>query len=230
MNKITVYRTHIEIADYELGEKERLEYYFSIYDKLTHRFYYKGLDYNFETKTLYLPRGIDISYIENTFGESAVYCDNIHDSFDNFSNTMIKYLPRDEVQSETLRFMLGKGEYSHTASMPQLSINLNTGAGKTYVTIASIVYYQVKSIVIASTVDWLKQWEKCLLEYTDMKKEEIVILTGLTSIIKIIKNIGKYKKENIKVFLITHATLRNYGEKYGWDAVGILFKNLQIGI
>ena len=230
MNKITVYRTHIEVSNYELGEKERLEYYFTIYDKLTHQFYYKGLEYDYNSKTLYLPRGIDIHYLEETFNESAVYMDMEHDVYSRFGDTMIRYMPRDEVQSETLRFMLGKGEYAHTENMPQLSVNLNTGAGKTYVTIASIVYYQIKSIVIASTVDWLKQWKKCLLEYTDMKEEEIVILTGLPSIIKIIKNIGKYKNENIKVFLVTHATLKNYAEKYGWETIGVLFKNLKIGI
>lgn len=227
--KILVKRTHIEIHNYELGDSERLEYFFTIYDKLTHQFYYKGLDYIPNKKILLLPRGLDIYYLENLFGEKAEY-DESYDKFGYFNQTLIRYMPRDNIQKEALRFMLGKGEYSVTSDKSQLSINLNTGAGKTYVAIASIVYFAAKAIVIASSVEWLRQWKKCLLEYTDMKTNEIVMMNGLVSIIKLINGIGKNSINTTKVYLVTHSTLRNYGEKYGWNAITVLFKNLQVGI
>ena len=229
MHKIIAKRTHIEINNYELGDSEKLEYYFTIYDKLTNRFYYKGLEYDICDKKLFLPRGMDISYLEILFNDTAEYDDSF-DEYDIIKPTLIRFMPRDDIQTKALRFMLGKGEYKKNESSSQLSINLNTGAGKTYVSIASILYYGIRSIVIASSIEWLKQWKKCFLQYSDMSSNEIVMISGEISIIKLIKSIGRHSIDNTKVFLVTHSTLRNYGEKYGWPAIGVLFKNLRVGI
>ena len=226
-NKIEVHHSHIIINNYELGDCGKLEYFFSIYDKLSHQYYFKGLEYISETKQLLLPRGIDLYFLQKMFNSEPVI-DTVCDKYDKFSGILIRYMPRNDVQSEVLRFMLGEGEYSNTKQLSQMAINLNTGAGKTYVTIATIAYLSIKSIVIASTVNWLHQWKNCLLEYTDMDPKDIVIISGEASIIKLFN--GVRDRNSVKIYLATHTTLRNYGEKYGWDTIRILFKNLKIGI
>ena len=64
MNKIVIYRTHIEVNNYTMGDCPQIEKMFSIYDMTYHKRFPKGMIYDEENKILMLPRGIDIGYIE----------------------------------------------------------------------------------------------------------------------------------------------------------------------
>ena len=67
--KIEVKNTAIVINDYTLGDcYNKIERFFSVWDKLYHKAYPKGIKYDKQTKCLYLPRGIDIPMLENAFG------------------------------------------------------------------------------------------------------------------------------------------------------------------
>ena len=63
--KIIVNKTRIIITDYNIGDSEKLENNFLIFDKTYHTFFPKGMEYDEEKRWLYLPRGIDIIYLEN---------------------------------------------------------------------------------------------------------------------------------------------------------------------
>ena len=226
MSKIIVKHSRIEVNNYELGDCPKLEYFFTIYDPVTHSYYMKGLDYDQKRKVLILPRGLDISWLEFTLNGDAKV-DNNYDEFDYVSEPiMIKNMPRDNEQREALRFILGKAEYHSNSTKSQLSINLNTGKGKTYVTVAAISYWLVRSIIIASTKGIINQWKDRIEEYTDIKPREIYIIEGSNSIERLFnRDVGQYK-----IFLASHATLKSYGDKNGWDKIGLLFKYLKIGI
>jgi superfamily II DNA or RNA helicase len=155
--------------------------------------------------------------------------DKTNDKYSYFDNPiMIKSLPRDEVQKEALRFILGEGEYSYTKNKSQLSVNLNTGAGKTYLTVAAIAYWCIRTAIITNSIGWLEQWNKRLIEYTDMKEDEIYLISGSGSIARLLNGMKDLSK--IKVYLISHDTIKSYGDKYGWDKVTELFKLLEIGL
>lgn len=226
MSKIIVKHSRIEVNNYELGDCPKLEYFFTIYDPVTHSYYMKGLDYDQKRKVLILPRGLDISWLEFTLNGDAKV-DNNYDEFEYVSEPiMIKNMPRDNEQREALRFILGKAEYHSNSAKSQLSINLNTGKGKTYVTVAAISYWLVRSIIIASTKGIINQWKDRIEEYTDIKPREIYIIEGSNSIERLFnRDVGQYK-----IFLASHATLKSYGDKNGWDKIGLLFKYLKIGI
>lgn len=226
MSKIIVKHSRIEVNNYELGDCPKLEYFFTIYDPVTHSYYMKGLDYDQNRKVLILPRGLDISWLEFTLNGDAKV-DNNYDEFEYVSEPiMIKNMPRDNEQREALRFILGKAEYHNNSAKSQLSINLNTGKGKTYVTVAAISYWLVRSIIIASTKGIINQWKDRIEEYTDIKPREIYIIEGSNSIERLFnRDVGQYK-----IFLASHATLKSYGDKNGWDKIGLLFKYLKIGI
>ena len=226
MSKIIVKHSSIVINNYELGDSPKLENYFSIYDRVYHCNFLKGIEYIEEEKKLILPRGLDIYFLENIFGESAIV-DTKHDEYDKIEPIMIKYLPRDDVQKQALSFMLGaKPQHKSNKVKSQLSVNLNTGVGKTYCSIAAISYLNLRSIIITSSINWLEQWKKCICEYTDTKPNEVYFLTGTPSILSLFKkDISKYK-----FILASHATLKSYGDKYGWDKVTELFKYMKIGL
>jgi superfamily II DNA or RNA helicase len=228
LNKIIIRHSSIVINDYKLGDCPKLEYFFRLFDPVCHKYYFKGIEYIEEESKLIIPRGIDIYFIENLFNEEPKL-DKTNDKYSYFDNPiMIKSLPRDEVQKEALRFILGEGEYSYTKNKSQLSVNLNTGAGKTYLTVAAIAYWCIRTAIITNSIGWLEQWNKRLIEYTDMKEDEIYLISGSGSIARLLNGMKDLSK--IKVYLISHDTIKSYGDKYGWDKVTELFKLLEIGL
>lgn len=225
MNKIIVYRTHIEINDYDLGDCPTLEKTFSIYDMTCHRYFPKGRIYDADRRVLMLPRGIDIGYVERLLCSEPVvssYTDPIGD----IGPVLLKYKPRDDDQKEAIKFMLSMDRYRHNETSTMMSINLNTGKGKTYCAVAVAAYLGFRSIVITDNKGWLDQWRKFFIEYTDITDDEIYMISGAPSLMKLFnRDISKYK-----VILSTHSTIKSVGDKQGWERIREFFRYCQIGI
>lgn len=227
MSKIIVKKSAIIINNYHMGDCLRLEDNFTIFDPIYHMNRYLGIYYDEENERLYLPRGIDVFYVEKLLGCEAVFDDTI-DPVDSVGQVMIKYKPRDERQLETLKFMTGQSvQYRQNKYKSQLGVNLPTGAGKTYCAVAAFSFLQERCAVITSSISWLEQWKKCILDYTDLKANEIFLMSGVGSIKRLL---NKSDISQYKVYLVSLATLRSYGEKEGWEKVHDLFKIMRIGI
>ena len=110
MNKIVAYRTHIEIYDYNLGDAPVIEKTFSIYDMTYHKRFSKGMIYDKEKKILYLPRGIDLDFLSRVFSCDPVVDYDV-DPYESIGQINLKYRPRDETQSEAIKFMISSGKY-----------------------------------------------------------------------------------------------------------------------
>lgn len=229
MEKIVLKNTCIIINDYSFGDSPKLERFFAIYEPVTHSYRYAGIYYDTDNKRLYLPRGIDIWYVEQLIGCEAYVEKNMYNKFDRYDDIRIKYLPRDEDQVEALKFAIGKGVYKDTLSKSQLSINLNTGKGKTYVAIGTMSVFQIKSVIITYSVNILKQWKSCILEYTNIAEKEIYNIDGSGSIYRL-KTKSEKEINDIKVFLVTHSTIQSYCNANGWDSLNDLFSYLKIGM
>lgn len=225
MKTVFVSNTAYVITEYKLGDAPRLERYFTMYDAIVHERYHKAMYYDEENKCLYLPKGIDKYFIAKYIPD-AVFRDIPTDGFKQTGEILLRYLPRDDIQKETLRFIIGRGEYYSNKNKSQFSVNLNTGAGKTYVTIASIAYWSARSIIIASTNGWIEQWRERFKEYTNVDDKEILSLTGAPAIHKVLKGITN--PNDYKMFLVTHASLNSFGKKFGWDKISELFKKLNV--
>ena len=225
MEKIIVKHTRIEINNYELGDCPKLEYLFSIYDPLTHARYPMGIEYDEENQKLIIPRGVDIHFIENLFYDRA-YVDTKSDPYTTTAPIPIKYLTKDDRQQEILKFFLGMDNYRYTASKSQLSCNSFTGSGKTFVSVAYICVTGSRAMIIASSLNWLEQWKERIMEYTPLTEKDMYMIIGGGSINKILcRDPLKYQ-----IFLMSHDTIRSYGDSNGWDKVEYLFKYLRCGL
>lgn len=225
MNKIVIYRTHIEVNDYDLGDCPPVEKTFSVYDMTYHKRFPKGMLYDKERRILMLPRGIDIGYLERMFQCEPVVDSSI-DPIGDVGPIMLKYKPRDDTQKEAIKFMLSMDQYKRNETSTMMSINLNTGKGKTYCAIATAAYLGLRSIVITDSIGWLDQWKNFFMEYTDITKDEIYLISGAPSLAKLYnRDISKYK-----VILSTHSTIKSIGAKQGWDKIADFFRYCQIGI
>lgn len=228
MSKITIRNSCIIINDYKLGDCTELERNFMVYDPITHSYDRFGMWYDEEAEKLYIPRGLDIWKIKNYFKENVVYKETPNDYLST-EGIKLKYSPRDDQQKEALRFMIGVNEYESNSREPQISVNLNTGKGKTYCSVATISFLQIKSIIIAASVTLLKQWEHDILDYTNLQKKDIVWLEGSQTMNMILTGKSIKAKEG-KIFLCTHATIKSFCETYSWDRLNDIFKELGIGL
>lgn len=231
--KVQLTNSAIIINNYDMGDLPSLEYNFKIWDPITHRNNIIGMYYDEERKRLYLPRGIDIGYVmkkimsridyDEEDGYSIIRCH----SYARTKRILLKYRPKDERQEEALRFMLCTEKYTKNQSKSQLSINLPTGAGKTYCSVATIASLGIKTIIITAQSGILEQWKKAILDYTDLSDRDVYKLEGSASIDRIVS--GHVKSER-QIYLVTHATLKSYGDSRGWDKIGKLFESLKIGL
>ena len=147
----------------------------------------------------------------------------------NSTPTLLKYGPKDDVQRESIKFLLGYDQYSFTRGCSQLLLALNTGAGKTYLGIAFMAYINAKAIIIASSIGWLEQWKERIVEHSNIEKNEVYMICGAASIISLMKRNPSEIDRN-KIYLVTHSTLSNLASRRGWGSVGDLFRHLGIGV
>lgn len=225
--KIIVRRTSIVITNYMLGDCGTIENYF-MYEDYSSNLLVQGMYYDKDNMLLFLPRGLDIHYVEYLFHTRAVYDERI-DPYSKFEDDVqARYLPKDDRQKKTLRFILGMDEYANTREATQVSVNLEPGAGKTYLAVMSVIITKLRAAMITSNSGWIQQWKDRILEYTNIDAKEIYFIEGYNSIDKILKD--KVSPEDYKFFLVSHKTIQAYGERFGWYEVHKLFKKLSIGI
>lgn len=233
-NKITVTNTAIIINDYTPGDYPSLERNFLIFNDICHKSEPLGMYYDEYTNRLFLPRGIDLYYVERIVKESSSdYEVSIGREYPYKyrhikQKILMKYAPRDERQVETLKFALCMDQYSQNENRPQFSINLNTGAGKTYCALGTIAYLGIKAIIITSQNGILDQWGDRISEYCDIDKSELVMLKGSDMLNRIYH--GKSSIADKSIYFITHSTIQSYASRYGWYAVGEIFEKLGVGV
>lgn len=226
MHEIRVYRTHVEITNYRLGDYTYIEKQHSIYDKVYHRFYPKGMHYDKDQKVLMLPKGVDVDKLKYALGsDTIIRLMGNPDYFEPMTRPLnIKYTPRDDDQKQAIKFIMGMDPYQYTANYSMLSLNLNTGKGKSYCAIASIVLRGQRCAIITDTNGCLEQWKNYFLEYTDIDPNEICWV-GPNNIRRLANSTKRYS-----VYLCLHATMRAYANRVGWQGVGDLIRSWAIGV
>lgn len=227
--KIVVYNNKVVINDYVYGDSPGLDSSFEIFDKASHLYKTVAAIYDRKARTVTIPRGVDISYLEKMLGYNAFYDNSYNTPRKNLNQILIKYPPKNEKQAEAISFLTGNGAYKHTKRYSQLFLALDTGAGKTYLGIVYTALLNLKTIIITTSNSWLSQWRDRFLEHTNIVSSEIHSISGSIDINNLMsKPSSMYDK--YKIYTITHATLLSYANENGWDAVDILFKKLGIGL
>ncbi len=230
MREVILRNSCIEITNYKMGDSETLENNFKVYDPVRHCFDILGMYYDKSNNKLFLPRGIDLWYVKKhaEVKKHKVADYNPYQFFN--KEAFLRLKPRDEEQFQALNFMCGlTDEYEENLYLPQLSVNLSTGKGKTYCSIATMCFFQIKSIVITGSTSLLNQWKENIMKYTNFTEEDIFSLSGST----VMNMVAKGKSEKAKkanIFLASHATIRSFASNYGWDKLNDVFKGIGVGI
>jgi type I site-specific restriction endonuclease len=139
-------------VDFKSNEYRNVMYNFSLYDKVLHKYTFSAFYTN--ENDLYFPSSITLSVIQGFFPKEEVVV--------NFATTAkakslvynMKNQPKDELQKKAISFLLKmkKDPESH-----QRFLSLETGSGKTYVTINCISQIKKKALIIVDTLDLAAQ-------------------------------------------------------------------------
>lgn len=225
MSKIKVFHTHIEISDYDIGDEPKLEELLSVWVKTKFCFKNIGFSYDADERVLRVARGLDISILEKLFKSVAefIYTPSEYDEISIRSTIP----PKDDTQREALSFLLGYDDaHKHTIKYSQLLLNISTGAGKTYVSVAATSFFRMKTLVVTPNTTIRKQWVDAYLKFSDCTEDDIYVIDGS----KDIERLNKMKKRPFKVYMVNHATLLSYATKHDWKSIGEFFSTLKIGL
>lgn len=221
---IQVNHTSIIVPNYELGDNEVVEKHLSYWNKSEFTFEPMCYMYDEEKKELKIPRGVDINYLEKKF-DCLSEVNYKPDDYENIS-IKLKTLPRDDVQKNAISFLIGENDFKYTKKYSQLTLNLATGAGKTYATIAALSLLSMKTMIITH-IDRIKvQWYKSLLKFTDLDESYICNISNS----KALEKLMELKINKFKIYLVNHGTLQSYAKKHGWDSLSEVFNHLKIGV
>lgn len=205
--KCTVYQTHIEITPYWKDLCPDLELTLSKKDKPTHSLIPIGYYIDTKTKTLYIPRGISVPYLEHILGTEVVYSKELMEYEPIFRGNMV-LPPKNKTQERAIDFLHMKGEFENTMGYTQLGLNLPTGEGKTYCTIQALVTQKRRAIIICHNTMIRDQWIARFKEYTDIAPGMILVIDNRKILDSILN--GKIDPLDYDYFLVLHQTLEAY--------------------
>ena len=217
---ISIENSRIVIDNYRLGECEKLESYLSVWDKVTFSYTFCAYVYDEENKKLIIPGGFNIEKIKEFFPREKIV-DNTTENKYREINFSLKYPTRNSLQNQAINFLLKE-------KMKQKFLCLETGGGKTYCSIHYVFRTKKLPITFVDQESIMNQWKERIMFFTDIKEEEIFLISGRDSIDKIMK-MKKSDLKKYKWFIAIHRTMNNF---YNEDPYNItkLFDKLQIGV
>lgn len=223
---IILRNTSIVVPEYELGDCEKLELSLSVWDDISFKLIPTGYYWDEENKVLYLPRGLDVSYVAYLLDRKTVV-DYVSDPAPP-NRIGLRIEPKDDLQRKSLSYLIGVGEFAKYKGRSQLSLNLTTGSGKTYCAVASVAIKKKTPLIMTHNNNIKNQWRKSFETFTDVSSRDICDLKGSSYIDKIIND--PKKKSQYKVYLVNRQTLVSYAKKNGWESLSKVMHELGIGV
>ena len=217
---IEVGRNSIVVRNVDLESKafKNVNYHYSLYDKVYRK--YTMSAFTVIDKDIYFPASIGVAEIQKFFAQKEVVVNYKTTAKSSPVSYQMKHGPRDELQEKAIAFLMTmKKDYDVRDRM----LSLATGKGKTYTTINAIAKLNKRPMIIVDTSELALQWKREFLNHTDLKEEDIIIISGEASVIKEIKS------QNGKVYIAIHRTLTNLLSN-DLNSINNLMNKLNIGI
>ena len=219
------YPTHYEVLNYKEGTCPKLENDLSywVQERFTRNKYYY-----IENNTLYIAGGYDDTKLREYLDRPINFKDTV-----NPRKRLVfsmKFQPRNDIQREAIRFLLGKDEYRYTMNMSQLVLSLSGGGGKTYCAIAACSILATKVLVVCHTDIIRQQWIDRIQEYTTIPSSSVMVLNSTTKMNELLDKSNNQIVNKTGFYIASHDVLRNYMKRYGNNSLNELLIHLGIGV
>jgi superfamily II DNA or RNA helicase len=217
---IEVGRNSIVVRNVDVESKEfkNANYNYSLYDKVLHKYTFSA--FTRIDNDLYFPASVGVEEVSNYFRKSDVIYNYKTTAKSGAISYNMKHGPRDELQKKAISFLMGMKDDDVNR---ERFLSLVTGSGKTYVTINVISKLKKKAMVIVDTLELAAQWKREFMNHSDLKEDEIVILSGAGSVE------DEVKDKAGKVYVAIHRTLGNMLDA-DYNSLNLLMNRLRIGI
>jgi len=135
--------------------------------------------------------------------------------------------PRNALQERLLDFMDREKSYSALKDKPRRAMIADTGEGKTFLTISSIIKNGKVAAILCPDERAIKTWLEEFLKFTEVSEsgDEFFVVQGKDSIQRAIKN-----KSKIKVVLFSEATIGAAFRSGSEGEILKIFEELGVGI
>jgi superfamily II DNA or RNA helicase len=217
---IEVGRNSIIVRNVDLKSQayKNINYEYSLWDTVYRKYVFSA--FTVIDSDLYFPASIGDKQIQKHFPNKEVVYNYKTTSKSSQVIYNMKYGPRDQLQKKSIEFLMKMKNDNFNRDR---LLSLATGSGKTYVTINIISNYKKKPLIIVDTLELASQWQREFLKHTDLKPEDIIILSGSDSVEK------EKKKQTGKIYIAIHRTLTNMLED-DYNSINLLMNRLKIGI
>lgn len=225
MPTVRIYQTHIEVTPYKEGDCKPLEMMLSVW--ISQTFTRNKLAYAVIDNTLYIPRGVGITYLERLFNTEAIMMTEPDPYGFIKSRIKPKYEPRNSIQEDCINFLCGEGGFGRSSKYSQISLNADTGDGKTFCTVYSIVKLGYRTLIITHIDKIKQQWIDTCINMFDFSPDRLLDISGTPIMEKILRD-GVVPDKDI--FFINHQTLNSFMRKHSISQFHKFFELLHIGI
>ena len=133
--------------------------------------------------------------------------------------------PRSELQLRVADFLASRGEYTGLAEKPRRAVFVDTGEGKTFITIAEICRRGVMTAIICPDDRAIQTWNDEFIKFTDVAPEEVFVVSGADSLRKVLK-----RKSEVKVLLVSAPTLGSLFRNGREDEIVGFFEKMGVGL
>ena len=217
---IEVGRNSIIVRNVDLTSQayKNINYEYSLWDNVYRKYTFSA--FTVIDSDLYFPSSVGVQQIQKYFPNKDVIYNYKTTSKASQVVYNMKYGPNTDLQKDSINFLM---RMKNDQSTRERMLSLPTGKGKTYVAINVISKYKKKPLIVVDTLELASQWQREFLKHTDIKPDDIVILSGSDSIKK------EKKEQNGKVYIAIHRTLSNMLDE-DFNSINLLMNKLKIGI
>lgn len=223
MKHVTVYHSHMEIKPYVSGENINFERMLSVFNRTN--FTSKPIAYYIQDETLYIPRGISQKVLKNNFNIKEITVSKEADKSEKIGFYNMLCPPKNKIQEDSISFLTSEGDFKKNRSGSQFILNIDTGDGKTYCAMSTIVKRREKAIVITHATKIKNQWIASFLNKTDVPKNRLYDIEDSKHVNDIMND-----KVDADIYFVNHQTIQAYARSHGWLSIRELFKKLEVGI
>jgi superfamily II DNA or RNA helicase len=205
-------------VNFESKEFKNINYNYSLYDKVVHKYTFTA--FTKIDNDLYFPSSMGIEELKKYFPKEDIITNYKTTAKADTISYNMKHQPRDDLQKNAISFLMAMKDDDNQR---ERFLSLATGSGKTFVTIYVVSKFKKKPFIIVDTLELADQWKREFLNHSNLKEDDIVILSGSEIVEK------EKKKPSAKAYIAIHRTLGNMMEE-DYNSINILMNKLKIGI
>lgn len=225
--RIIVSNNGIIIVPYNKGESRALERQTSTFDAVYHN--YKevtGFILEYEGQTAFITHKNSMDYIQSQFPyHQIVYMNEVNPTIMSHEFALDTDITPTDIQYNIINQILNSK--SNINNMKEWFVHLQTGYGKTVLSVYLSSIFNYKTLIMCFSSDILRQWVATMRKKTSFDMSKLLLIDSSKILVGIIE--GTFDYERYDVFLCTPRLLTSFGKKYGYEKLTQVIDMLGIG-